>query len=316
VVKKKFEQLDIARHKNISISNGFVNYPSFPFSEGQVYKMKNAKFDRDIDCGWFTKYKEFKECTSTRNVQKFKKLAFLVIPMADLFQHFMDGVMPKIMQARSLLEGYTILLHYTPNAIVQDFLRKGGYTVEKFQRGVTYEVEDFLFTCRTPPYNPPLWRGISDFAEVPQNKTLSKIYWMGRRNASNGRAIRNEGEFLTALRNILPGEKVIEFDHRNFPSLQKIVNELSEAKLIIGPHGGALYNQFFFPQNTKIVELINNVEYDNRVGSPLMIWVSSGMLGQEYWRVYVEGDYSGMQINIEKSLKAVKQALKIQETIL
>lgn len=64
---------------------------------GQIVTQRNATVRESFDCGWKTNFKEF-ENLSNRKGKNVPIAAGLLVPQSDSFQHFMDGVMPKLIQ--------------------------------------------------------------------------------------------------------------------------------------------------------------------------------------------------------------------------
>lgn len=81
------------------------------------------------------------------------------------------------------------------------------------------------------------------------------------------------------------GYDIVEFDHRKYPTVESLLEFWSDARALIGPHGGCLTNVVFMPANSLVVELYPLVG-GTRSASPhmaMMMYMQSMFLEHEYW---------------------------------
>lgn len=105
------------------------------------------------------------------------------------------------------------------------------------------------------------------------------------------------------------GNKFVVFKAKNY-NFYETVNLFRTASVIIGSHGGAMYNQMFSPSNASVIEImpigLNGlyVGQSSRYSMPpfahLAIHTNSLMIGQKFFRYYQPTQLSGgnMVINI------------------
>ena len=132
------------------------------------------------------------------------------------------------------------------------------------------------------------------------------VMLMTRARAHNsGRRILNRNAVEMFLRHRY-GNKLVVFS--GGLGLSQAVETFGKVRIIIGVHGGALYNMNFAPLTTTIIEFgptlaggknINNLAHT-------IFWAMADLLGQPYWRVPFIGLSSGhdLMMNVTK-LKAI-----------
>ena len=127
---------------------------------------------------------------------------------------------------------------------------------------------------------------------------------VSRRNAKNGRQDTNEDELHAALHN-----SSVDVSIFTGGTLASIQATFATASVVIGSHGGGLYNIIFAPLDTCVIE---NQSYEVFIGSgggtagnEEMFYVISGGLGQPYWRIVA--DAGGFVFNVPGIVAAVLQ---------
>ena len=154
------------------------------------------------------------------------------------------------------------------------------------------QADQLVYTCASPPLHPYLWQAAQQkvFGVGPRPlEHRFRIVYAGRSRTgvteNSGRRVRNDDLLLALLRRWSTAYEVVEFDHREFATIDALVDFWSDARLLIGPHGGALTAVNFMPCNSAVVELmplVNGV----RPPSPhaaMMMMMQSTFLEMEYW---------------------------------
>ena len=137
-----------------------------------------------------------------------------------------------------------------------------------------------LDTCGTPPLHPSLWNmarihlGVKVFHPVRNNNGF--VVYISRTGSRNyGRNIKNEEEII----NYLQRRYSSKFKFFQKPtSLKETMNLFENTRILLGAHGGALYNILFCPQDTEIIEIMPTEENGNVVPNSLahtIIWKMS-----------------------------------------
>ena len=290
-----FESEDdrIIFHKN-AVYKEEVNPVPQERLKGVVSWIPNGTISNSIDCGWKTPLEKFNVTTGSVNKKIHGILCPLLVPDGYAFQHFMDGVLPKLMQAYEFLipEDVKLLIYAPRDAIIFEMLTTLGFKRSRlvlYQHG-TYQADFMIHTCITPPLHPDLWQkarrmlGAPDEPLVPQSQA-SVILLTRAKQHNPGRKLMNSEEVLHFLLHRYGGNRVVLF--KGGYSLAQSIDLFGKAKIIIGVHGGAFYNMMYAPRGTHVIEIMPTGS-DGEIPRGLahgIIWKMAGLLGQPYWRI-------------------------------
>ncbi len=246
----------------------------------------------DMDCGWGSDLVNFQSKPGDRRQPPQEQAVVpLFVPEGETFQHFLDGVLPKIIQAYDVIKlpGVKVAMNLPRDPIVHEMLARMNITCDKlvFTNYITSRVQ--INTCIAPPLHPTLWNrarrmlGAPERLPVPMRR--ARVVLLTRAGAYNeGRNIINFMEVRDFLEHRY-GRNLHVF---NGPyNLETTLRVFGRARLLIGVHGGAFYNLNFAPREAHVVEVLP-VAQD---GSPpvglahAIFWVMSQLLGQTYWRL-------------------------------
>ncbi|XP_013391421.1 uncharacterized protein LOC106159644 [Lingula anatina] len=252
---------------------------------------------RPPGCGWESAFDEIKsENLSWPAAVHFDVLCPLIVPGGSSFQHFLDGVLPKIVQAHDLLrnKGVKILIPRNRDKIILEIL--GALGIEKdmilFHAGGIYTARKMIYTCITPPLHPTLWQNAHKLMNAPEKLPVPReeayVILLTRKQSHNGgRNMLNQIEVQAFLEKRYGKEKIIVYPGRY--NLTTSVSVFGRARLMIGVHGGALYNLNFASSDVSVVEILPS----DGAGNPLpqgiahtIFWSMCNMLNQSYWRIY------------------------------
>ena len=261
---------------------------------GHIQVIRNGTVHRSYDCGWNMDVSLFSSTPKGRIRRRFKLMLPLLVPQSNSFQHFLDGVVPKLVQASALLgiPNITVMIYRPWDPIINEIIKRFGISddmVHFYDNG--YYAADYLVnTCITPPLHPGLWQearktlGASEQLPVPLRD--AHVILLTRSKSRNvGRKIDNMKEVLKLLQTRYGDNfKLFQGGYR----LSDAVTVFGKARLIIGVHGGAFYNMFLSPSQTHIVEIIPT--HENGTFVPVnvaynIVWKMANMLNQPYWRL-------------------------------
>ena len=291
---------------------------------GQIKVLKNHVIHSDQNCGWQTNQTFAHDLYPPRSRVR-KHLDYvcpLLVPQSNSFQHFIDGVLPKLMQVFHIVNNTNlkILLFRSWDRNIEQMLFKIGISSERivyYDSGLIFG-KYVLDTCVTPPLHPSLWNMARNHLGVNVNYPVRNkngyVVYISRTGSRNyGRNIKNE-------------EEVIAFLHwrysTRFQFFQKAINFketmglFKNTRILIGVHGGALYNLLFCPRDTEIIEIMPTIDTGDVVPNSLahtIIWKMSSMLKQNYWRFPSEplnklGDVKPDINKLEKVLNVIDNA--------
>lgn len=258
--------------------------------QGEVIIIADGTFDKSLDCGIHSKTSDWKE---NRVVTRhYEKLLPLIIPDGWSFQHFTDGTLPKLVAVLPWIHKYDIpiLLERPRDDIIHEMLsRLNVKNIVWYESGHVYGAKEMYFACHCPPLHPELWQLmrknlVGDLANTIQNKiVLIKRTHDNSRNG--GRFVNNYDSVLRHLKSKYKNN-VIEYDSKDH-TIESTIGVFSQAKWVIGSHGGAMFNQLFSKPGTNVVEYMP-VRRDGSLflrHSGMMSYVFSSMLGQVHWRI-------------------------------
>ena len=290
--------------------NGVDKWTETKFDKtGAIKIIQNGAYDFSDDCGWksdYLKHKKYK----TKASKHYKALIPLVVHGSNSFQHFLDGVMPKLMQAYELIQSRPdAVIIMNTNDIVSQLIRKLGIT-NKIENKVatSYTAEELFLICKTPPISKALWEKARVKLGVDKNFKGEKVILIKRtRGNSNGKRLINNYEAIKTHLKSKFGENFVTYDSTQH-TLETSMELFQNARIIVGSHGGGMYNLLFAPSNTKVIEYMPTRNGRALGPAPNIIWIQSSILEQDFWRVSVESTDGNVNID-EKTLdKLVEQS--------
>ena len=277
-------------------NKGNIKMMGIPSKEkliGKMYTVRNGTFQMPYDCGYRSNVSFVLQNRKVNSAEWYHSLAPLIVPDGWAFQCFLDGTVPKIIQALKYLKNpeVKILLKSPRDKIIKEFLTKLNFSEDRIvwhQQSKTVGAHNLLFTCNTPPLHPYLWHrervllGSPETLQVPKKE--GSIVIITRSGCFNcGRKILNTPELQLALQKKFKKTNVLLF--KGPLNYQDTINLFFNASVVIGTHGGGMYNIIFCPKNTTVIEVMPTHE-DGRMAkvSDKIIWNQAVLLGQEYWR--------------------------------
>ena len=262
--------------------------------KGRIGILQNAKAHHDSDCGFRTKDSYFYKEDVATSLKKNIIAVPLLVPDSWAWQHFIDGVLPKIIQALDvlLLTDAKIVIYKPRDPVIYEILNELQITSDKI---VIYTKMPMFFkkvvnACVVPPLHPVLWNTARKVLRVPDtlpplNDTF--VVLLTRAGSHNGqRNIVNFNEVKKML-SLRYGHRFVVF--KSGLNLKQAKFLYGRSAIIIGVHGGAMYNLLFAPQNTHIVEIMPFTKKGNPLPGTAhkIFWVQAQLVGQPYWRMHV-----------------------------
>ena len=260
---------------------------------GVVAYVAGGLVSHKFPCSWRTSLKQFSARTWMPARRQVAYLCPLLVPGGGSFQHFVDGVLPKLMQARDVLlaANVSILLHPPGGRMVGQMLTRLGFSDNEliYYYGGYYKSDHQVNTCVTPPYHPALWgaarRALGVRDTLRDAATSLIILLLRTRSWKAGRRIVNVKPLLRALRTRY-GARLHVFYGEN--DLDKAKALFGRARALVGVHGGAFYHMLFAPRNTTVVEIMPTLDSGTvlpNYAAHSAFWKLSRSLGHEYWRL-------------------------------
>jgi len=245
--------------------------------------------------------------TRRRRVRRVDVATYLKVYDGWSFQHFLDRGIPKYAQAFALLQQaqhLNIIARKPRSASVERLYERIGLSLAQIipaeKRDVFY-VKEFIEICNAPFIHPLLWQSIrANLFRVPSRSVgeRNRIVYLQRfrKGVKNGlRRPTCQSHLLSWLRRgaSTMDMEVAVFDDTEHRSVQSVIDFFGTANLVIGPHGSALFNQFFCSSGTVFIELCP-VDRDDTV-----FWMGAHALGHVYWYVPCEGRWESDSLDCE-----------------
>uniref|UniRef100_A0A7S4IJ30 Glycosyltransferase 61 catalytic domain-containing protein n=1 Tax=Vannella robusta TaxID=1487602 RepID=A0A7S4IJ30_9EUKA len=237
-------------------------------------------------------------------------------PASWAFQHWIPDLFPKLIQTWDFFQDPSVnVLTARPKqdrSPLVGFLWDYWDALDKIEpipeKGMDVDASEFISGCIAPSIHPFLWKEMRlalGIDETYNNAPLNKVIWIGRdkETARNGRYVVNSDETVAALTEAseAAGYEFVSFNHKKYASIELVKELFGSAKLIIGPHGGGLFNLIFAPDRTSVIELFPE-SYYGKMGGNIIVWLQSVMIGQDYWRIHSEANGNNVIVDINELL--------------
>lgn len=280
---------------------------------GEINVVRNGTFKMFYECGWRSDVSYLRE--KRVPVKSYKYLVPLIVPMAFLFQHFMDGTLPKVIQAYEFIRRpeVFVLLEKPFHASIHELLAAVNISEDKIiwhnrnDAKTVYHAEYMIFTCITPPLHPDLWTEVRHLLGVKEDRERpwheGKVMLLTRAGSTaGGRRIINQPQLLDYLQERFGVGNVLLFSGRY--SLQEAKTIFSDVRIMLGPHGGAFYNMMYAPRDTVVVEFGPVPQGGGDIPSlpHAIFWRIANLIGQPYWRIPIvqENSQNDMVVDLDK----------------
>lgn len=309
-------------YKKDKLYNG-VNFDNFGVEVniqtllGYVDIVKEGSVEGNYDCGFKTDNLVNIKSGLKKQFHISGKVVYLIVPEGYAFQHFLDGVLPKIVQAEDYINDVEVKFFVSLNSkwpIVGELYKRLGIDSNRIiisNRG-DISADELIVPCVCPPMHPYLWRRSQYLFKLPhlspdykESDDIYYILYLSRNKGTfnGGRRVINEKEFIDTANDMLQNTKYRfeVFDAKKYKNLDELFGFLSKVKVLMGPHGGAFYNMFFMRSGSTILEFLpkssgffaNMVRY--------ITYRNSVMLGHYYYALGCEvSGQSDVKLNMNE----------------
>jgi hypothetical protein len=309
-----------------------VYYCDEKHSIGEISLVPNGTYVWDR-CGWMTTPDTFvRPIPADRTV--YDVMLLLNSAEGGTFQHFMDGVAPKLAMLKLFAGAPELASLRAANRslVVAIDGNKWKYIRDVFElfglprdvpmvfgvKAAKLTARTMVNACLAPPLNPTLWQLVRQtlFANRPAPRR-DLIVYATRSDGSagnGGRAVLNERSLLVRLRALVNATQDTDapmtldvFKSRQFSSFSALIDYFRRVLVIMGPHGGALTNVFFMQAHSHVIEFFPRNPATNDAVFPHgcnMFWLMSSMLELRYHQI-VTTDVQSMSWNMNVDEDAV-----------
>lgn len=287
---------------------------------GYVDIIKDSAIKRGFSCGIYSD--TFSIPNNDRDLQPHieGKLVYLVTPEGYSFQHFLDSVMPKIVQIEDYIKDesvkFYIGLKRSKFPIVEKLYNRIGIDSSRLvgTDHVGVYATELIIPCYCPTMHPYLWQRTQYLFRLPYlfddesgkyNNVNMVVYISRNKNSFNkGRKILNEKEVLDIINRLLENTHyhLVVYDSKLYENdVERMIKFWDKAKILIGSHGGGLYNMFFMRKGSTIIEFLPNSPAFYKKLIHLIVYSHSVMLGNYYYNLMCQSfSHFNMKVDLEK----------------
>lgn len=246
------------------------------------------------------------------------KVVYMVVPEGRLFHHFMDRILPKLVQLESYIADPSIYFYIDINskdantAMILELINRIGISDDRLiiATQINIRAETLILSCKTPPIHPYLFQRLQTLLKLPylnskyKSKKRNIIVYMSRNygNFKGGRHVLNEEIFLHFLNKTLhkTNYTLYIYDTIYFDSLKDLLIFWSKVYVVIGPHGPTLYYMTFAPYGTNIIEFMSNEDTFYKKPAHFTNYINAELLGHNYYALpcEIQGDEYDMVVSL------------------
>ena len=255
-----------ARDKEIFLKNprnrANLASPSREKLRGVIRMFPNGRAHASYDCGWNSDLRQYRKGVVGAE-EGFAVMCPILVAGGSSFQHFVDGVLPKVVQVLPFLRHREVklVLHAPRDAIIWEILLRLNITKDQvvMHHSGTAAARHVLDTCITPPLHPLLWRTARallapdrDYVTAGHVGDADVVLLTRARHHNRGRNIVNFPAVVAFLRRRYARRLRV---FRGGYTLRESSAMFGKARLVIGVHGGAFYNVLFCRDDATVVEV-------------------------------------------------------------
>tara|TARA_X000000950_G_scaffold288854_1_gene407912 strand:+ start:502 stop:1812 length:1311 start_codon:yes stop_codon:yes gene_type:complete len=196
------------------------------------------------------------------------------------WQHFMQNMLPSTIESlRRLDKSWVLIFPKSTESFAEFVLRSSGV-----QARTLFVTRETSVRCK---HLIVIANAFLRFFKVPNTvfesiqsqmqatlcrnpsspKARERLLYLTRKNIGK-REVLNENKLLEMLNNISSqlNLELTVFDHKNFNNIEARLRVFSQARIVVAPHGGAIYHIFACRPRTLLIEFTGI--YDGRKGVP------------------------------------------------
>ena len=255
---------------------------------------------------------------------QYDTVMFLSSHQVDYFQHFLDNGVPHIslMLFATGLDPSTVTFALTGwrTEAIPSLLRRFGF--KEVIKANSFSAKKLILAKTVPALHPLFTRHFIDGLRLKDGNG-DKIILVSRTQGDGTkrqRLINNQGALVEKLREIY-GDRFILFSSKSTP-IEKAMDIFANASIIIGSHGGAMYNLMWSPRRVKVVEIMSVQKsgmyngqraFNGRMlAAHLAIYTVCLMNGNEFFRYYEVGAPENFDVNVDRFVNWLRENIEIE----
>lgn len=301
------------------------------YIRGRVDVVSNGELPFTYDCGCFSDHSKALSSSLQHPYKVSGTVVFLLVPNGATIHHFIDSVLPKLVQLEAFLgdTSFRYLLDLSPQyTLVKALLERLGIHPDQLldyrsikHLGDGISAERLVVPCNTPPLHPYLWQRAQYLLQLPHivNPSLftkNTILYLSRRKGTigGGRKVVNEAVLEGQLKQFAAehGYQYVPFFHTDYNDVDSLMQLWSSAAAVIGPHGGAFSNILFAQKGCLVIEFLPNgaIFTGSTFKEHLSTYQQAMLLGHRYFAVmspFTKRD--DMTVNVEEVMNILEKSL-------
>ena len=328
----QFGNWSCTRTPNICTKSSILVMAERKYLVGSLDVIENGFISRSLDCGWPADHSKSLVKPPGWHGNLFNKtMIYLTVPEGLSFQHFLDGVVPKLVQLREIIQTEKDAIYVMDHGILdkmpQKLLMRLGINLSQLKSinevpwtGSIAHVKKLILACQVPPLHPQLWRKAQEMFDLPWlnpewKQTRHIVLYLSRNEGTrnSGRQVVNENVLLSTIKPIIEEKnyELVIFNSKEFGNLDVLFSFLANVDVIMGPHGGAFYNMLFMRRETTVIEFTpSNPSFHSIYNAVHMIvYLQAALLGNNYYNVMATPANGNMNVDVNEVVSILQSCL-------
>ena len=265
--------------------------------KGVVQIRRGGILSQLTHCTWNTTFIDTMRIKRPRNdMARYEILVPLTVGRGAMFHRFADDILPRIVQIYDILRLPNVKILITPpnDGNIYELLYRlnmADRIVEAYDS--TCRADVIVHACVAPPIHPQIMQGARHIFNAPDRlqvhaRDANVILLSGGMGVIGRKEVRNVGVLETLLRKRY-GSKFILY--KGGVLFEEMVEMFGKARIVIGLSDNVLYDLYFSPSDTHLIEIVPVYKSGEVIPSalaPTTFWHLTQMLGQPYWWFPVE----------------------------
>ena len=325
----QYSTIDCSKTPGACVESSMLVMQEPKYLIGNLDVIANGSVSRHLDCGWPADHSQ--SLVSRSNLDDYvypETVVILTVPEGLSFQHFMDGVVPKLVQLQEIIPKEPGAIYVMDKSFKDPMPLKllGRLGIKESQirdpgemnyRNGYLRAKKLVLACQVPPLHPKLWRDAQSMFRLPwlepswrQKRHIVLYLSRSKGTRNSGRNVVNESELIESIRPFVEARKYefVVFNSHQYGTVDELFEFLANVDVIMGPHGGAFYNMCFMRRGTTVIEFMPQAPSFHVMAYAvhLIFYLQASLLGDKYYSVVSGGHGTNMNVDIE----VVKEILK------
>ena len=232
----------------------------------------------------------------------------VMAPNSAFWQHFIDAALPKLLHALPTIQKLdaVVLVRKARDPIIVSIL--DSLPIRWRECTANEPAAVVIDPCNAPKLHPVLWQRMrkvvtSAILPDPDAPAVDVALIVRGKTRNGGRMLLNLDALVGALQ---AKYTVAVVDPATMP-MARVVGLVQRCRVILGVHGGGMFNMLFSPPNVSVVEMAPYRGASNFLRHPGgMVYIFASLLGNPFTRIMVESRNSDVEAPLEKVLAVLK----------